>query len=95
MAILVNFFAGDLNAVRRCLDSGGWPTELPASKFDGDVGFIGIAARSVDDGAVAYHQAGGGHGGLRDGVAESGVILLSGRGSTCRHSRGLAETNLR
>ena len=39
MAILVNFFAGDPNAIRRCLDSGRWPTELPVSKFDGQVGF--------------------------------------------------------
>ena len=39
MAILVNFFAGDSKAMRRCLDSGGWPPELPASKFHGEVGF--------------------------------------------------------
>lgn len=53
MAILVNFFAGDLNVIRRCLDSGGWPTELPASKFDGEVGFkFGIMPEQAFDALI-------------------------------------------
>lgn len=53
MAILVNFFAGDSNAIRRCLKSGGWPPELPASKFHGEVGFkFGILPEKAFDALI-------------------------------------------
>lgn len=53
MAILVNFFAGDSNAIRRCLDAGGWPPELPASKFHGEVGFkFGIMPEQAFDALI-------------------------------------------
>lgn len=50
MAILVSLFAGDSTAIRRCLDSGGWPPELTASKCAEEVGFkFGIMPEQAFD----------------------------------------------
>ncbi len=53
MAILVDFFAGDSAAIAGCLDSGGWPPELPGSSFGGKVGFkFGIMPEQAFDALI-------------------------------------------
>ena len=53
MAILVSLFAGDSTAIRRCLNSGGWPPELPASKCVEEVGFkFGIMPEQAFDALI-------------------------------------------
>ena len=53
MAILVNLFAGDSTAIRRCLDSGGWPPKLPTSKCAEEVGFkFGIMPEQAFDALI-------------------------------------------
>lgn len=53
MAILVSLFAGDSTAICRCLDSGGWPPELPASKCAEEVGFkFGIMPEQAFDALI-------------------------------------------
>ena len=53
MAIHVNLFAGDSTAIRRCLDSGGWPPEIPTSKCAQDVRFkFGIMPEQAFDALI-------------------------------------------
>lgn len=53
MAILVSLFAGDSTAIRRCLDSGGWPPKLLASKCAEEVRFkFGIMPEQAFDALI-------------------------------------------
>src|SRR5260370_6018023 len=72
---------------------GNVPTDRRDLAVDhGEVGFIGISAGPVDDGAVANHQAGRGHADtpMRDSEHRigTGAVLANATGSLSR-SRGL------
>jgi len=58
MAILVSLFAGDSEAICRCLDSGGWPPELPVSECAEEVGFkFGIMPEQAFDARPCWQGA--------------------------------------